>query len=241
MPKSVISIGDYAFGLCKSINKINFEGAKEQWESIEKGKDWDKNTGDYTVYFNEGNIDVHSKNVEASLYNKNKIESKIAPSSKNVESTVATKKEKTIISYSKDLKMILATNKKSYIVSGIGDCADVDVVIPRIHLGHPVKSIKSHAFEVSNNTSKRGKANKCASIRSVTIPDSVTSIGSSAFEDCLPLRSIVIPSSVTSIGERAFYDCWKLTIYCEAESQPDGWSSSWNSSNGPVVWGYKPE
>ena len=36
---------------------------------------------------------------------------------------------------------------------------------------------------------------------------SVTSIGSSAFEDCSGLTSVVIPNSVTSIDSSAFEDC----------------------------------
>ena len=43
-----------------------------------------------------------------------------------------------------------------------------------------------------------------------TIPDSVTSIGNSAFEDCDSLQSVTIPDSVTSIGYRAFYYCTSL-------------------------------
>ena len=79
----------------------------------------------------------------------------------------------------------------------------------------------------------------CNTLTSVEIPDSVTSIGDYAFEFCRGLTSMVIPDSVTSIGEYAFENCSSLTIYCEAESQPSGWSSYWNSSNCPVVWGYK--
>ncbi len=74
---------------------------------------------------------------------------------------------------------------------------------------------------------------------SFTIPNSVTSIGNTAFYGCSSLTSVVIPNSVTSIGDNAFRECDLLTIYCEEESKPNGWSSSWNNSNRPVVWGYK--
>ena len=51
----------------------------------------------------------------------------------------------------------------------------------------------------------------CTSITSITIPDSVTSIDSSAFGGCSSLKSITIPNSVTSIGYYAFYGCTSLT------------------------------
>ena len=46
---------------------------------------------------------------------------------------------------------------------------------------------------------------------SVTIPDSVTKIGSSAFEDCTELINVTIPDSVTKIGYSAFSGCTGLT------------------------------
>ena len=44
----------------------------------------------------------------------------------------------------------------------------------------------------------------------VKIPDSVTSIGGSAFDGCTGLTSITIPNSVTSIGDGAFSGCNNL-------------------------------
>ncbi|MBE5747485.1 MAG: leucine-rich repeat domain-containing protein [Clostridiales bacterium] len=81
----------------------------------------------------------------------------------------------------------------------------------------------------------------CTSLTSVVIPERVTSIGGYAFYGCSSLTEIVIPEGVTNIGDYAVYGCTNLTIYCEAEEKPSGWNINWNSSNSPVVWGYKGE
>ena len=58
----------------------------------------------------------------------------------------------------------------------------------------------------------------CTSLTSVTIPDSVTSIGYSAFRGCTSLTSVTIPDSVTSIGDAAFSDCTSLTSLTISDS-----------------------
>ena len=50
----------------------------------------------------------------------------------------------------------------------------------------------------------------CSALTSVGIPDGVASIGISAFEGCTSLTSVTIPGSLTSAGERAFYGCDSL-------------------------------
>jgi hypothetical protein len=52
----------------------------------------------------------------------------------------------------------------------------------------------------------------------VTIPDSVTSIGASAFGYCHSLTSVTISGSVISIDASAFFDCSALTEFIVAES-----------------------
>ena len=51
----------------------------------------------------------------------------------------------------------------------------------------------------------------CSSLTSVIIGDSVTSIGNSAFSECTSLTSVTIGNSVTSIGTYAFKFCRVLT------------------------------
>ena len=51
----------------------------------------------------------------------------------------------------------------------------------------------------------------CSGLTSVTIPNSVTTIGRYAFSDCSGLTSVTIPNSVTSIGGYAFDGCSGLT------------------------------
>ena len=77
---------------------------------------------------------------------------------------------------------------------------------------HTVSSIGESAFD------------RCTSLTSVTIPDSVKSIdicafeeckslksiGCGAFKDCESLTSITLPNSVASISDRVFSGCKNL-------------------------------
>ena len=48
----------------------------------------------------------------------------------------------------------------------------------------------------------------CRSLTSISIPNGVKSIGWYAFDSCSSLTSIILPNSVTSIGDAAFEDCY---------------------------------
>ena len=129
---------------------------------------------------------------------------------------------------------------------GFKECTNLKSIV----IGNNVTSIGESAFrycskltsiEIPNSVTSIGNSafSGCSSLTNIVIPNSVTSIDNNAFSGCSSLTNIVIPSSVTSIGYFAFEDCSKLTIYCEAESKPDGWDNDWNWSKRPVVWGYE--
>ena len=98
----------------------------------------------------------------------------------------------------------------------INDQEITDLVIP-----NTVDSILDNAFNqyvgltsvtIPNSVTSIGEyAFRYCSLTSVTIPNSVTSIGNGAFEACYSLISITIPSSVTSIEEYVFGFCNGLT------------------------------
>lgn len=49
-------IGDKAFENCTSLVRIDYYGTIEAWNAIVKGTEWDKNTGEYVIYCNDGQI-----------------------------------------------------------------------------------------------------------------------------------------------------------------------------------------
>lgn len=73
------------------------------------------------------------------------------------------------------------------------------VEIPATLGGYPVTGIKMQAFV------------ECASLKSVSMPESVTWIGDSAFAGCTGLKQVEFSPNLTAIGGNAFYSCNGLT------------------------------
>jgi hypothetical protein len=117
------------------------------------------------------------------------------------------------------LEYEISSDGSYYSVVGIGTCKSANIVIPATYRGIPVKAIAKEAFL------------NCGSITSITIPESVTKIGTDAFKgtkliqneknvayvanwavDCNPeATKVTVKDGTVGIAQGAFADCAALT------------------------------
>ncbi len=93
-----------------------------------------------------------------------------------------------------------------YLVSGIGECKDTQIIIPDTYEGLPVLGIAPRSFAGERE------------ITYVNLPEGATMIGEWAFRECVNLRRLEIPATVSYIGREAFRGCIRVSEVCV----PDG-------------------
>lgn len=214
MGKGITNISNYAFNSCKNLTYINYAGTEEEWAAIKKVSAWDRNTGDYTVYYSK---DIYDGICLTDGHN----------FADNV-CTYCGERGSAGLAYTVGDSGVVT-------LSGIGKCTDTDVIVPKTYLGKPVTVIGAKAFaknaSIVNVTLQEGIAtidsdafNGCASLKSVTLPESLTAISNNSFRNCSMLESVMLPANLIKIGTYAFYGCKSLisiTIPEQVTSIPD--------------------
>jgi hypothetical protein len=129
---------------------------------------------------------------------------------------------------SEGLQFALSKDGASYILTGIGNCKDKNIIIPATYNGKPVTGIAEWAFFGCKHMESvtipacityidDWAFASCTSLRDVIVSEGLKYIGDWAFSDCSSLTSITIPKSVERIGVNAYYCCPIESVYCAQE------------------------
>ena len=105
----------------------------------------------------------------------------------------------------KNLNMTISDNNKYYYTE--------DKILFNKNKTKILGAWKEGTYSIPNSVTSIGSSafEGCSGLSSINIPNSVTSIGGSAFKGCSGLSSITIPNSVTYIYAATFRNCSKLT------------------------------
>ena len=123
------------------------------------------------------------------------------------------------LKYNDGLEYTLSADGNSYILSGRGENALTQVVVPFYHDGKPVTEIAEDcflgsavtSFQIQNSIKKIGARafNSCDALESFYMYDSVEEVGNFAFASCTALKSVRLSENLTVLDE-LFYGCTSL-------------------------------
>ena len=85
-----------------------------------------------------------------------------------------------------------------------------EILVPSRIGKYTVSAIGDYAFSPLRPHSAEERSKRCHDIRSVTIPETVKTIGKHLFQNCFSLESVEIAGEITELPESSFLDCPKL-------------------------------
>ena len=207
IPSSVTSIGDRAFSSCESLTSVTIPNSVT---SI--GDDAFQSCTSLTS-INVGESNTNYSSQDGVLFNKDKTELIRYPIGNTRTSYIIPNSVTSIDSWAFDgctsLTSINVEESNANYSSQDGVLFNKDKTEL---IRYPIGNTRT-SYIIPNSVTSIGDSAffGCTSLTSVTIPDSVTSIVDLAFSFCSSLTSVTIPNSVTSIGQIAFGDCESLT------------------------------
>ena len=95
---------------------------------------------------------------------------------------------------------------------------------------------KLHSISLPNTITEIGASafNNNKSLTEISLPNTITKIGASAFNNNTSLTEISLPNTITEIGENAFFKCKNIvTIRCNSITPPTLGSTAFGATSGP--------
>lgn len=83
-------------------------------------------------------------------------------------------------------------------VTGCEKTDETDICIPKCIRGMPVAAVEAYAFR------------EFRALRAISVPDTVTRLGSHCFYNCRKLKQIALSDAITEVGDGAFKNCEEL-------------------------------
>ena len=193
IPSGVTVIGDSAFSCCESLKHIWFNGSEEQWNTVEKGENWDYGTPeDLAVHFNEGEdfLDAGAWGEVTWVLDS---EGTLTVSGNGRMNNGGMRTEPWY-KWKETITRVVIESGITY----IGDHVFSDSNLTDVSIAETVTEIGESAF------------NGCEHLTNVTFPENLEIIGYWAFARCTSLTGVTIPDSVTTVQGRAFDSCTGL-------------------------------
>ena len=212
IPDSVTSIGDYAFSRCKSLQSITIP---DSVTSI--GKEIFKGHDHLTIYISKSSP-VY--NIIVKAYPDLEL---VDPSEMNEAYNLGlnkrAKKQHEDTDVIDNISQIQFEDPEverichEHGVYTIGDAREVTSIEGWFMNNKSIETFNEFKFFTGLNKIEDYAFSWCKSLKTISIPDSVTSIGRCAFNVCRSLVLDTLPDSVTSIGAWAFYYCETLQSF----------------------------
>ena len=191
----VTSIGSYAFQNCSSITRIDYSGDISGWLNIEGLN--------YLMSYVSSSCELYigGIKVEGNIVIPDGVTSIPSHAFQNLKGITSVTIPDSVTSIGRSafegcINLIQKVDGVGYVDKWVVDC---DSSVTAANIRNDTIGIADYAFY------------DCTTLKSVTIPDSVTIIGEDAFRNCSGLQTVTIGNGVTSIGDYAFSGCTALS------------------------------
>ena len=199
IPNSVVTIGAYGFYHCYSLTSVTIPS------SVTSIGSFAFNDNDLASIVVESGNTVYDSRNNCNALIETKTNKLITGCKNTIVPSTVTAYEDFAFGGCKDMTSVVIPSTVVSIGESVFSRCDVSSI--RVEDGNPVYDSRGNCNAIIET-----KTNKLVlGCKNTVIPNTVTSVGRSAFDDCFQLTSITIPNSVTDIGWYAFADCSGLT------------------------------